>query len=573
VIKSFSLRIAFVLGAILPIFYALHVMHTHWVAVPWWDEWLTPGTTLASFYQGTLRFADLWAQHNESRKLFPRLLYLALYLPGGWDVRYGMALTFAWVCVGSAGLYWLLRQTVSAGMACFGFLFMNLLLFSPREYENLLYAIEGENFTPAIALVFALLCNLRAKSFRTKTLVSGLLALISTYTFANGMLLWALAFPVHWKNGPQFESVDQRKHWRIAYIFAAALTVGTYFIGYRPPAESPPIVLSLYKLPQLAHYFATWLGNLFLTPFPAFAGILTLILFITLALYVIRKVQIDDSIRIYYPWLSLGSYVLISGLVTASGRVGFGVGAALDVRYTAFTVFFYIAIIGLLCILIDKAENVTLLKLTGISGALALITAWFVTLRQEMPHISKLTGDRMHLRLVTRWSLALPANPDLSLLSPYPNTLQTLRVLAKHNALWPRLIGPVETRAVQLAPQAGLRPAGYLDQVSFVGRNQLRFRGWAQLPNRKVPADCVVIGYWNDSGKWSPFAVTETGLFRPDVAALLRNPRLASTGFDHTLTVKNFSHQAIRFGGLAVDMQHKRTFRLLASPVATQPAR
>ena len=59
----------------------LQVMVTHWVAVPWWDEWLTPGETLASYSRGTLRFADLWSQHNESRKLFPRLLYLALYVP------------------------------------------------------------------------------------------------------------------------------------------------------------------------------------------------------------------------------------------------------------------------------------------------------------------------------------------------------------------------------------------------------------------------------------------------------------------------------------------------------------
>ena len=73
-----------------------------------------------------------------SRESLPRLLYLALFLPAGWDVRYGMMLTFAWVCVGSAGLYWLLRQTVSRPIACSGFIFMNLLLFSPRQYENFL---------------------------------------------------------------------------------------------------------------------------------------------------------------------------------------------------------------------------------------------------------------------------------------------------------------------------------------------------------------------------------------------------------------------------------------------------
>ena len=38
----------------LPICWAFQVMLTHWVAVPWWDEWFTPGETLASYYRGTL---------------------------------------------------------------------------------------------------------------------------------------------------------------------------------------------------------------------------------------------------------------------------------------------------------------------------------------------------------------------------------------------------------------------------------------------------------------------------------------------------------------------------------------
>ena len=91
-------------------------------------------------------------------------------------------LTFAWVCAGSAGLSWLLRQCVSRPIACCGFIFMNLLVFSPRQYENFLNGIEGENFTPTFALIFALVCNLRSKSFRTKAVTNGLLALLSTYT-------------------------------------------------------------------------------------------------------------------------------------------------------------------------------------------------------------------------------------------------------------------------------------------------------------------------------------------------------------------------------------------------------
>src|ERR1700704_1767479 len=183
--------------SVLPGLAAFYMMGTHWVPVPYWDEWDSPGKQLAAYYRGDLGFADLFSQHNESRSFFPRLVYLALYLTAGWDVRCGMVATFVLACAGSAGLYAVSRRTnPSRGAVLLMFAVMNLLLFSPRQYENFLYAIMGEVFTPACALVFAVLVNLSNLSLKWKALMNAALAFLGTYTFANGMLLWVLAFPL-----------------------------------------------------------------------------------------------------------------------------------------------------------------------------------------------------------------------------------------------------------------------------------------------------------------------------------------------------------------------------------------
>jgi len=61
----------------------LVVMTTHWVAVPFWDEWDAPGAQIADYYRGTLHLAGLFSQHNEHRLFFPRLVWLPLAILGG----------------------------------------------------------------------------------------------------------------------------------------------------------------------------------------------------------------------------------------------------------------------------------------------------------------------------------------------------------------------------------------------------------------------------------------------------------------------------------------------------------
>jgi hypothetical protein len=84
--RAFATAALFCLG-LLPMMLMLYHVRSNWVQVPLWDEWHTPGVQFEWWSHGLMPLSEMFGQHNESRKFFPRLLYLALAAMGGWDVR------------------------------------------------------------------------------------------------------------------------------------------------------------------------------------------------------------------------------------------------------------------------------------------------------------------------------------------------------------------------------------------------------------------------------------------------------------------------------------------------------
>jgi hypothetical protein len=552
--------------AVLPVLAAFYMMCTHWVPVPYWDEWDSPGKQLAAYYRGNLSFADLFSQHNESRSFFPRLVYLALYLTAGWDVRCGMAATFVLACAGSAGLYAVARRTnPSQGAVLLMFAVMNFLLFSPRQYENFLYAIMGEVFTPPCALILAILVNLSNLSLKWKALVNAALAVISTYTFANGMLLWVLAFPLGITSVLRPEEARFRNFWRMAYASIGVLSIFCYFTSYHHPPLSPPFVSPLERLPALLHFFLYWIGSLFRVGDPALCGAIVVLLFGGLAAVAISQGRRTGEWRAHYPWLILGCYPLISGGIVAMGRLGFGYFMAGDVRYTVSTAFCYIAVVGLGFSVCAQAKRRPLKSGIAFSAAIGflviLVSLWAITFKKERRFLPILTAVRQHSLLVLRWSEAIPQNPEIALLSPYPlaDVVAITRILAEHDALRPRVVSQKLAAAVSARPDTAGASAGTLEAAKFEA-GELSFHGWARVPDQDRPADCVVLGFEVD-GEWKPFCVVETGGNRPD-APQLGSAALKRAGFSGDVRLANFPRGETILKAWAIDLQNERTFPL-----------
>src|SRR5438270_13475536 len=57
------------------------------VDVPFWDQWDGTAPLFEKMAAGTLGFADFFAQHNEHRILFPRLIFFGLGCLTHWNIR------------------------------------------------------------------------------------------------------------------------------------------------------------------------------------------------------------------------------------------------------------------------------------------------------------------------------------------------------------------------------------------------------------------------------------------------------------------------------------------------------
>src|SRR5438132_10662621 len=57
------------------------------VDTPFWDEWDGTAPIFEKMAAGTLGLADFFAQHNEHRILFPRLIFFVLGRLTHWNVR------------------------------------------------------------------------------------------------------------------------------------------------------------------------------------------------------------------------------------------------------------------------------------------------------------------------------------------------------------------------------------------------------------------------------------------------------------------------------------------------------
>jgi len=82
------------------------------VNVPYWDEWDDDlGGLFAKWHDGTLRLGDFWVQHNESRLVLPRLIYLLLGGFSHWNLCREVAFTFFLAGVAAAAVFWLGKKT------------------------------------------------------------------------------------------------------------------------------------------------------------------------------------------------------------------------------------------------------------------------------------------------------------------------------------------------------------------------------------------------------------------------------------------------------------------------------
>ena len=570
--RNRSVIVGVTLG-LLPIVVAFTMMRSHWTSVPVYDEWYTPGTQIVSFFQGGLSISDLWSQHNESRKLFPRLYYLTLtWLSGRWDVKDEMLSMFALACAASFALYHLLRRTTSFALEgrLFAWALLNAVLFCPDQYVNFLWGIQLEPLIPGTLLLFAMLANLSDIQFRLKVIITAVLALVATYSYAHGMVLWLLAFPIQWppQTGEVRPQLKAPTRWYAAYGIAAAISVGLYFFHYIRPRQHPGFVISYDRAGSLGAFVLRWIGRLFAERnADAFLlGLLVATAFVRLGFLALRSSWQERDWKKIYPWFVLGAYGLMSGAVTAAGRLAFGPNAAIAPRYGPVRVFCYIAVIGLALSIYSKLSTQkkipsrTAMFYTGAAAGI-LVIAWFNAFNRELIVLKQIREERKRFALAVQWIPAIPDNPELKLGRVPPATIvDKARSLSQRKLLRPRFVGAPLINQVRREPRSADSSNGVLHTAFFDDCGKLFVTGTARVPNQRGKPDCVVVGYVTGNHQLTPFAV-----FRPKFEQRERKERFRADdsppdGFAVSIDPSNLPKGALVLRAWNIDMAEQKAF-------------
>jgi hypothetical protein len=534
---------------ILPAAYLVTLVARYGVNVPFADEF-TLAPLLVKAHSHSLTFSDLFAQHNEHRYVFPRLLFIAFAAFAKGNLIAEMFFSVALAALSAFNVWLILRRTVERSLerSLFLMALFSLLFFSPVQAENWTWGFQF----PLFFCNFLFTCGLVVASSRfglaKKCVLNGAIAVIATFSFGGGILLWALTFPLA-------IAVDERASFRarvgysVVWAGLAVAAICLYFFNYIKPPHHPGLAAS-GSVGDYFLYVTTFLGAHLskatrLEPIlqAASIGSVLLVLYLGAAFYVCRYFRDRTLLRRTMPWFALGAYPLLNACLAALARIGFGVNQGQDSRYTSFSLFLSISVIGLITIVFDdiRRQSKTDRPLRALVRLeTVLLTAFVVFYLSAFSWGIKSMAATQRNRLLGKAALLFTnvledgAIHDHYLLANAYDARRFANMEDRIGLIHPPMIRSAEI--AKLSPKTKL--VGFLDEIAVSGQ-RCRVTGWAMMPKQDRPADGVILSFEKSEGSAIAFRVADEVLERPDVTTALKNKDLTNTGwscsFDRSL--------------------------------------
>ncbi|MEH1894346.1 MAG: hypothetical protein V7K94_03315 [Nostoc sp.] len=576
--KDNYLKCLFFILAILPALCIGFLINVYSVNVPYWDQWAI-APLFEKFHNGSLGFSDLIAQHNESRKFFPRLVFIGLGFLTGWDVRYEMLIIFLLASIVSFNLYRLSNLTIQGSLIkrLSIAIITNLLIFAPIQWENWLWGIQVVVFVPIACITTCLLIAYSQLSSKSKFFLSICLCTISTFSYANGLLSWVVVYPVLFV---KCQDIFSNKKWLIlGSAFAFITNTVAYFYNYKKPSHHPSFSEGLVHPVHAINYFLSFLGaplglgnretSLIISPL---IGLALILILLASCIYLVRFVKELPLLHSIVVWLSIATYSLISAIITTSGRVGFGVEQSLSSRYTTFSVYLTISLIYIVVIIYDDIRNksflsnYTKLQYSSMSFLTAIILILhLLTSIQAIITMHDVRKDRLLAKSCLEFINVLPINeclkekvfPDLNHLIKYANAIDKLGLLT------PPLVKNSIIEQTNQDNQVNQKDYGWFDTITKNPDGSYLASGWAVLPDRIEPADCVILTYEIAGGRFRMFSlVTDIKFERADVAKALNQSTYLKSGWRKSFDFVEDTSSSVKLVAWAFDTNTGKYFKL-----------
>jgi len=557
----------------LPALWLGYLMFSYAVDVPFGDQWdgITP--LFVKMRSGTLGFSDFFAFHNEHRIFFPRLLIFPLAKLTNWNVRAEVALIWGLACLCALNVWRVARVTGfgTAPSRWWLLLSANVLLFTPMQWENVLWGFQIGFFLPLVAMTALPWAACGRKRIGNFALTMGL-CLISTFSIASGFCSWLLCAPLLLFLGEKGKTRDEIITWAI-WIAGALASVVIYFHGYKGPQLHPNQFEVLKEPAPACQFILAYLGNPFSNGteidhqvLALLTGAILLAALATAAIYVWRWRKDRTLVAQTLPWMALSSITLCNGVLTMFGRLGYGVGGALQSRYISFSVMLPIALLFLGARIEQhwrnrSADMADRLRLSFAMGSAAFAVLFFLGGAQSF----KTWNSFQHDRLTAKAVLALRGLVDepaaiARYLHRVPGVREWADTAESLGYVRPARLTSPHLREIA-GPNGGIR-MGELQRFGKGDDGRMGLSGWAILPLKQRIADSVILAYDKGDGDPIIFARANVRLPQDAVAAKLGDPIYRFSGWEVGWKRSDLPVDAKQVSAWAFDAESCRAYEI-----------
>lgn len=549
------------------------LIYRYGVDFPWGDQWDATYPLFEKMAAGTLGIGDFFKFHNEHRIVFPRLVAFAVGNLTHWNVRAELLVIWLLVCACSLNLWGVVRTTSWRDHPSRHWLLLatNVLLFSPLQWENLLWGFQIGFLLP-LATMTACLWTARFLPQPFNFLAGIGLCLISTFSIASGFASWFITTPLLLLSPHRAAKRGQNMWWWV-WITVAIASIYFYFQGLSRPAGHPSPTAALEQPFAALQFLLAYLGVPFCygTAFDRavvaqIAGAALVLLLLGCVAYLWHGRRDQALIASCVPWLALASIALVNAALTAVGRCGFGINAALQSRYVSFAVLLPIALLFLIALVVrDWRQRLSAPATSRVAVACASgFTAMALLLSGAT------------LQSLEQWSIFQHYMLNGKAVLFFLNVLDDPKAVVQyvHGSHWAMKewtanldrIGylhpsPLQSANIrEIASDPGDELMGTLDRFVRTRDGGISASGWAFLPGSGRVADSVLLAYEDAEKQPIVFARVDVDAPRPDISEWLHDRAYARSGWTFGWDPEQLPPGTQRITAWAFDAEECRAF-------------
>ena len=316
---------------------------------------------LDEYLGGRISFERLMAQHNEHRIFFPRLAMLGLAGVTHWSMTWELAVNIVLGLGIFATLGYQFHATsmhMRSGTPWFILPALSALAFSFTGWDNWIWGWQMQVFINLLVCVLGITVLSNARGGWLPWFIAVCLGVVATFSFGSGMIFWGAALFA--MSGARYSSINARIAQTVVWLLAFAVVFGYYLHGFsrvhpEGSATGPGVTPYDYLNFALIYLGAALCAVTESNTVPAVVGGAGIAL--TLAAVYYCAVVWRTTWRILAPYIALCAYGLVGALLTSYARAAMTEQVARSPRYATMAMTFWIALLGILTVIVQDRPS------------------------------------------------------------------------------------------------------------------------------------------------------------------------------------------------------------------------